>query len=155
MCRALFYRTQMGRVAVWLLLAVCVGLVFLASACGNLNSDRFVEKQYCLLNSIQKTEPDVIHDENSTEICQSKIVLPFTVDQLKPPLLATLGLQIIVSPFLVVASLVALVGAWQSDARLIWPWLGVNTRHVPRISPRREPPALEGAPRLPGGPLGD
>ena len=25
-------------------------------------------------------------------------------------------------------------------------------RHVPRISPRREPPALEGAPRLPGSP---
>ena len=28
-------------------------------------------------------------------------------------------------------------------------------RHVPRISPRRGTPTLEGAPRSPGGPLGD
>ena len=30
-----------------------------------------------------------------------------------------------------------------------------NSRHVPRISPWRGSPALEGAPRIPGGPLGD
>ena len=33
--------------------------------------------------------------------------------------------------------------------------MSLEGRHVPRISPRRGPPALEGAPRLPGDPLGD
>ena len=48
------------------------------------------------------------------------------MEELKPALLAMLGIQVIVCPFLVLASLVALAGTWRTRVRLIWPWLCIN-----------------------------
>ena len=116
---------QVVRVVVWLLITAGVGLKFLESASRDLNSDTFVEDQHHHLISRQKNNSDGTH-ENSTVIGQRDIVQNSTVAELRSALLATLGIEVIVCPFLVLFSLVALVGTYQTSVRFIRPWLCIN-----------------------------